>query len=629
MDVRTLIVAYRKGNPAPGREDTLHAQWWTQHLGEAAAASLTAARLLEGLDRLASYGRSPSTVNLYFRFFRRVCAWGVREEILPADPCAGIPLPKQPKPALRVLTSDEEASLCVALGRPYNVWMKIALETGLKLSEQFSLRWRDLNLVRATALLPDPSSGAAFVLPLPPAAVDLFQQLRRSQPPSLYCFPDLKTPHRPVNVHSFLSWRWGRAVQEAGIPAITWKDLRSTYGVRLAERGHTIEDVVARLRQAGPKRAYLYRCTAEQRPPKAVPEERASMYQPLVSGELSAVLSRDLQARPVIFEEAARLYAVHQLAGRPSRPQFERIVRQFWQSWATRPLGTLIRKEIKAWHLEQRHIPIHANKALTFLKALLNWSIDVELMTCANPAFGIKRFPAPPRERYLSTDEWQRVIQGLPLLSHKIRGFLLILLLTGARGGEARQMRWSHIDKTARIWTKPKTKNNRSHRVPLPSQVMRALDELPRISDWVFPGMTCDRPWSATATQKVWADVRRRWGLTDVTLHDFRRSCASKLVDHGENLSTIQATLNHHSLTPTAIYARLSTATLDRALQEQANRLERLSEPQVCLPTAPNRSEKSRADQPLVIIEATTKADPPIPLLEQETEGRDEWPGVV
>ncbi len=505
--------------------------------------------------------------------------------------------------------------MCAALGKPYDLWVKIALETGLKLSEQFSLRWRDVDLVRGTILLPDPSSSAVFMLPLSPAAVDLFRRLRRTQPPSMYCFPDVKTPSRPVNVHSFLSWRWGHAVHEAGIPPITWKDLRTTCGVRLAERGHSVEDVVARMRQAGHRRAYLYRCTAEQRPPKAASAPRTAMYQPLVSGELSSVLSRDRQSRPVTLEEAARLYAVHQLDERPSRPHFERIARQFWQPWATRPLDSLTRKEIKAWHLEQAHAPIHANKALTFLRALLNWSIDVELITCANPALRIKRFPAPPRERSLSTEEWQRVMQGLPLLSPKFRAFVLILLFTGARGGEARQMRWKHIDETVRIWTKPKTKNNRSHRVPLPRQVMDALAELPRVSAWVFPGITCDRPWSMSATQKLWADVRRRWGLSDVTLHDFRRSCASKLVDHGENLSTIQATLNHHSLTPTAIYARLSTAALDRALQDQANRLERLSGHQVCLPP-PSQPLSDQAVLAPTIIER-----PPT------SERLEEWPG--
>ncbi len=46
----------------------------------------------------------------------------------------------------------------------------------------------------------------------------------------------------------------------------------------------------------------------------------------------------------------------------------------------------------------------------------------------------------------------------------------------------------------------------------------------------------------------------------------------------GENLPTIQNVMNPRSLTPTAIYARLNTQAVDRALQAQADRLCRLTE---------------------------------------------------
>ena len=56
-------------------------------------------------------------------------------------------------------------------------------------------------------------------------------------------------------------------------------------------------------------------------------------------------------------------------------------------------------------------------------------------------------------------------------------------------------------------------------------------------------------------------------------LHDLRRTCASYLAMSGENLPTIQSVLNHKSLAPISIYARLNTKATDRALQTQADRL--------------------------------------------------------
>ena len=80
-----------------------------------------------------------------------------------------------------------------------------------------------------------------------------------------------------------------------------------------------------------------------------------------------------------------------------------------------------------------------------------------------------------------------------------------------------------------------------------------------------------DAPWSESA-HKMWSLVRSRWNMDDVRLHDLRRTCASYLAIQGENLPVIQSVLNHRSLAPTSIYARLNTKATDRALQAQADR---------------------------------------------------------
>jgi len=50
-------------------------------------------------------------------------------------------------------------------------------------------------------------------------------------------------------------------------------------------------------------------------------------------------------------------------------------------------------------------------------------------------------------------------------------------------------MRWDDLDETTRLWRKPKTKYRLSHMVPLPLQVMEAIQALSGVSEWVFPGM--------------------------------------------------------------------------------------------------------------------------------------------
>jgi len=555
------------------REDGRHAGWWIRHLGREPVSALTPDRICVALERLTSRGRSPSTVAFYLRYLRRVCAWCTLMSYLPADPCAGMTLPKERTPPMRVLTEAEERALCGALGPPYALWVRFAILTGLKQSEQFTLRWRDVDLDRATVLLPHATTGAVSLLRLAPPAVAILRHLRAQQPPSMWVFPDPQNPFRPVNIHAFYTGRWVTAVHRTGIPWCTWKDLRHTCGVRLAQGGLPVGEITRLMRQREPRQAYAYRAW----PPGGVPPHarparpREPLFAELAQGELRTVMLRDLATQPVTVGEGARLYAVHHLKHRPTRAHFERIYRQFWQPWADRPLERLTRKEVHAWYLGLAETPGQANKALTLLRSFYNWVLGLELVTAANPATGIRRFPQVPRERFLSVDELHRVMAGLPHLPAKPRAYLLVLLLTGARRSEARCMRWTDVDEGTRLWRKPKTKTGTAQLVPLPAQVMEAVQALPRTSDWIFPGQD-GRPWSVTNVEKQWAVIRRRWGLDDVRLHDLRRTCASYLAIDGENLPTIQNVLNHRSLTPTSIYARLNTKAVDRALQRQADR---------------------------------------------------------
>ena len=579
LTVRELIDRYcAESGECPRREDARHARWWIERLGKEPVTALTMERIGSTLEHLASYGRSPSTVAFYLRFLRRVTAWGTACAYLPGDPCAGMALPKERTPDLRVLTEEEERKLCSALGHPYALWVRLAILTGLKQSEQFTLRWRDVDLDRATLLLPHPTTGGLSVVSLEAAAVTILRQLRQNQRPSLWVFPDLKNPFRAVNVHAFYVGRWGPAVHQAGIPWIAWKDLRHTRGVRLAHQGVPIHDITKHLRHRETRHAYLYRAWRPGQPILRRPVRRAPppVFIDLGEGELQRTLLREDPDAPMTLGEACRLYALHHLKRRPSRPQFDRIYRQFFGWWKDRSLGSLTRREVRAWYAGLAHTPHHANKALTFLKCVFNWALDMELITSGNPTLRIKRYQETQRERFLSVEEVQRFMEGLPHLPAKQRAYLLLLLLTGARKSEARMMRWTDLDEHHRLWKKPRTKNGASHVVPLPVQVMAALQELPRCSPWVFPGQR-DRPWSAATVDKFWHVTRSRWGLDDVHLHDLRRSCASYLAISGENLPTIQNVLNHRSLAPTAIYARLNTQAVDRALQRQADQLCRLT----------------------------------------------------
>lgn len=557
------------------REEARHAAWWKVHVGRTLLENLTTERVCLEINRLTARNRSPSTVGMYLRFLRRATAWGTTEGLLPKDPCEGMELPKGRRLPLRALTIDEENQLCSALGEPFHLWVRFAVLTGLKQSEQFTLRWRDVDLSRALLLLPAPTLPGVTGLALSPEVIEILKQLRRVHPPSIWVFPDLRNPFRAVNVHAFYASRWVTAVHRAGIPWCAWKDLRHTCGVRLAQQGLPVSEITRRLRQRETRQAYIYRRTqpdgtlAEGRPN----HPRQPVFHGLPAGELQALMIRDQSIKPLLFREAAHLYAEHQLGDGPSRPYFERMYRQYWETWAERPLVSFTKKELIVWYWGLKRAPGQANKALNFLRAVFGFMLRLDLFSGPNPAVGIPRYAARARTRFLTVEEATRFVQGLQYLSPKIRAYLTVLLLTGCRRSEALDMQWRDIDTALRLWRKSSTKNGTPHMVPLPVQAMEALQAIPRLnsSPWVFTGNDGHR-WSAASVEKIWCVIRRRWGLDDVKIHDLRRTAASFLSIAGENLQTVQHVLNHKSLTQTSVYAYLNTRAMDKALQAQADR---------------------------------------------------------
>ena len=587
MNVADLITAYQLKSSTIGRrlDDARHAAWWGDHLGTLTLSNLTTERIVQATEHLQHGGRAGSTVGMYLRFLRRVTAWGTSLTYLPADPCNGIPLPKEPPPPMRVLTPEEEAPLCQAVGLPYSLWVKFAIHTGLKQSEQFALRWWSVDLNRGLLRLPDERTGAMMEVSLSPEAVTILCALRREYPASPWVCPDPTDPTQPADPHNFYVSRWTRTIARLGFPPLAWKDLRHTCGVRLAQQGRSIEQIATALRQRELRQAYHYRAWQPGPIPKRPQPHhpRVPVFIDLTDDELHAFVARDTTTAPLTFGEACRLYASHGLQHRPSRVQFERIYQALYRRWVDRPLPELSRKEVRLWYMGLIRTPGHANKALSFLRRVYNWAISLDLYAGLNPAVGVDRYPAPPRERFLTPEELQRFMDGLPQLSPKPRAFFLTLLLTGARRSEVRGMRWTDVDWTTRLWKKSRTKTGTSHLVPLPVQVIEELMALPRRSEWIFPG-DHGQPWSCASIQERWQLVRRRWNMKDVTLHDLRRTCASYLAMTGENLPTIQSVLNHRSLAHTSVYARLNTKVVDRALQAQADRLCRTRQGLAVLP---------------------------------------------
>ena len=127
-----------------------------------------------------------------------------------------------------------------------------------------------------------------------------------------------------------------------------------------------------------------------------------------------------------------------------------------------------------------------------------------------NPAVGITAHPEAHRERYPQNGELERLVAALQRRGDRPGQFLLFLLLSGARRGEALALRWSDVDLEAGVWTKPAevTKQRKSHRLPLNPQAVELLRELRAVEPFSPFGRL-----ALSALRAAWPEVLRDAGI--------------------------------------------------------------------------------------------------------------------
>ena len=102
-------------------------------------------------------------------------------------------------------------------------------------------------------------------------------------------------------------------------------------------------------------------------------------------------------------------------------------------------------------------------------------------------------------------------------------------------------------------------------------------------ADWVFPSRSVRGSGCVSSPKPAWDRIRERSGLTDVRIHDLRRTLGSWQALGGTSLQIIGKSLGHKSMQSTEIYARLTTdpvrESVEKATQAMATHWTKPQEP--------------------------------------------------
>jgi integrase len=235
--------------------------------------------------------------------------------------------------------------------------------------------------------------------------------------------------------------------------------------------------------------------------------------------------------------------------------------------------------------IEKESGPATRNRTRSSLSAMFAWAVGERItkQLRSNPVAGtIKAEESRSRDRILSDDELVAIWKAAP--ANGYGRIVRLLMLTAQRREEIGGLRWSEVmalddpDKAQLLLPAQRTKNSRAHEVPLSSLAIDVLNEHHRDADRDLVFGEGEGGYSGWSRSKGGLDDAA--GVKDWTLHDLRRTAATRMADLGIQPHIIEAVLNHvsgHKSGVAGIYNRSSYAKERReALNIWANHIRML-----------------------------------------------------
>ena len=262
-------------------------------------------------------------------------------------------------------------------------------------------------------------------------------------------------------------------------------------------------------------------------------------------------------------------------------------------------LGHMSAETISPADLNKIHVklaghPHRANRVMAYVSSIYSWGGKQGIIPRdCNPARNVARFREEGRERYLSSEELERLgavlrkaetdglewtikaggdtAKHLPkpekrktVYSAHVTGAIRLLLLTGCRLREILNLRWSEVDFERSLLNLPDSKTGRKV-VFLNAAAAGVLKELPRVGSYVIPGNNPDRP--RHDLKKPWEHMRRTAGIEGVRIHDLRHTHASIGAGSGLGLPIVGKLLGHKCPATTVRYAHFADDPLRHATE--------------------------------------------------------------
>lgn len=256
-----------------------------------------------------------------------------------------------------------------------------------------------------------------------------------------------------------------------------------------------------------------------------------------------------------------------------------REISRFTEHWFKKRISTITTQDIKSLHdkVGSENGLYQANRLFDKIRTMYNKAIEWGYKG-DNPAKGIKKFKEYSRDRFIQPDEMPRFFKALAEEENQlIKDYIYISLYTGARQGNVFAMRWDDVNLNTKEWRIPKTKNGEALTIPLIDEALEVLlkrqkeNNLLDLKDfqkqWVFPSFT-SKSGHLEEPKKVWKRILSAAKISNLRIHDIRRTLGSYQAISGASLPIIGKSLGHKSSSTTQIYSRMNLDPVRQSVQK-------------------------------------------------------------
>jgi integrase len=242
-DLVTKFLEYSKTNKKSYTRDITSSRVLIDYFGSKTVQQINSWHIEQYKSKrqkdITRFGKPPAkaTINRELAFLKTMFSKAVKWKITNINPVKDIKLFKENNANLRILSNEEFYKLYESANDFLKPILLVAINTGMRRSEIFNLKWQDINYEQEYICVIDSKNNESRIIPMNPVLKDTINNLHKI-PDSEYVFS--QSDGMPIK--SIKTFFWS-ALKSSGINHCRFHDLRHSFASRLVMAGVDIVTV--------------------------------------------------------------------------------------------------------------------------------------------------------------------------------------------------------------------------------------------------------------------------------------------------------------------------------------------------------------------------------------------------